>query len=257
LYKELDSIYSKFEQAVALNYEVEAISKLEYSAAKNQAFQIQNKKAQAYSNYLIALQQFNLWLVSEEIFTVSDEFEVAIDSDKETFSIESHPLYSMSKNIVDEAEAKYKAAKADNLPKFNLQGGLQRVNGNSGFYTYQAGISIPFLSGSNKAQIRSSKIDKEIAETNVAFKKQEVQSRFVQAKENYMKWKTSWEFYKDQVLPLTKEQKTGALLAYREGEIDYTAFTQLIKEAIQSELEAQTALVNYLESTFQLQYFNK
>ncbi|SDS99600.1 cobalt-zinc-cadmium resistance protein CzcA [Maribacter dokdonensis] len=257
LYKELDSIYSKFEQAVALNYEVEAISKLEYSAAKNQAFQIQNKKAQAYSNYLIALQQFNLWLVSEEIFTVSEEFEVAIDSDKETFSIESHPLYSMSKNIVDEAEAKYKAAKADNLPKFNLQGGLQKVNGNSGFYTYQAGISIPFLSGSNKAQVRSARIDKEIAETNVAFKKQEVQSRFVQAKENYMKWKTSWEFYKDQVLPLTKEQKTGALLAYREGEIDYTAFTQLIKEAIQSELGAQSALVNYLESTFQLQYFNQ
>lgn len=257
LYKELDSIYSKFEQAVALNYEVEAISKLEYSAAKNQAFQIQNKKAQAYSNYLIALQQFNLWLVSEEIFTVSDEFEVAIDSDMETFSIESHPLYSMSQNIVAEAEAKYKAAKADNLPKFNLQGGLQKVNGNSGFYTYQAGISIPFLSGSNKAQVRSARIDKEIAETNVAFKKQEVQSRFVQAKENYMKWKTSWEFYKDQVLPLTKEQKTGALLAYKEGEIDYTAFTQLIKEAIQSELGAQSALVNYLESTFQLQYFNQ
>src|SRR5690606_12193721 len=139
-------------QAVALNYEVEAISKLEYSAAKNQAFQIKNKKAQAYSDYLIALQQFNLWLVSEEIFTVSDEFEVAIDSDMETISIENHPLYSMSQNIVDEAEAKYKAAKADNLPKFNLQGGIQKVNGNSGFYTYQAGISIPFLSGTNKAQ---------------------------------------------------------------------------------------------------------
>ena len=113
------------------------------------------------------------------------------------------------------------------------------------------------MSGSNKAQIRSAKIDREIAETNVEFNKKEVQSRLMQAKENYVKWKTTWEFYKDQVLPLTKVQKTGALLAYREGEIDYTAFTQLIKEAIQSELEAQTALVNYLESTFQLQYFNQ
>ena len=89
------------------------------------------------------------------------------------------------------------------------------------------------------------------------FKKQEVQSQYIQAKENYNKWRTSWEFYKDQVLPLTKEQKSGALLAYREGEIDYTAFTLLIKETIQSELEAQTALINYLESSFQLQYFNQ
>jgi len=257
LYKELDSIYSKFEQAVALNYEVEAISKLEYSAAKNQVFQIKNKKAQAYSDYLIALQQLNLWLVSEESFTVSDEFDVAMDINIETFNIENHPLYSMSQNIVDEAEANYRVAKADNLPKFNLQGGFQKVNGNSGFYSYQAGVSIPFLSGSNKAQIRSAKIDKEIAETNVEFKKQEVQSRLVQAKENYIKWKTSWEFYKDQVLPLTEVQKTGALFAYKEGEIDYTAFTQLIKEAVQSELEAQEALINYLQSTFQLQYFNQ
>jgi len=257
LYKELDSIYSNFEQAVALNYEVEAISKLEYSAAKNQTFQILNKKEQAYSDYLIALQQLNLWLVTEEFFTVSNEIDEAMDINIEAFNIESHPLYSMSQNIVDEAEANYKVAKANNLPKLNLQGGLQKVNGNSGFYSYQAGISIPFLSGSNKAQIRSAKTDKELAETNIEFKKLEVESRFVQAKENYIKWKTSWEFFKNQVLPLTKEQKTGALLAYREGEIDYTAFTQLIKEAIQSELEAQTALINYLESAFQLQYFNQ
>jgi cobalt-zinc-cadmium resistance protein CzcA len=236
---------------------VEAISKLEYSAAKNQVFQIQNKKGQAFSDYLIALQQLNLWLVSDEIFTVSDDFDMKMNLNMENLNIQNHPLYSMPKNILNEAEANYKAVKADILPKFNLQGGLQKVNGNSGFYSYQAGISIPFLSGSNKAQIRSAKIDKEIAETNVAFKKQEAQSRFVQAKENYIKWKTSWEFYQDKVLPVIKEQKAGALFAYREGEIDYTTFTQLIKEAIQSELEAQTALVNYLESTFQLQYFNQ
>lgn len=256
LYKELDSIYTNFEQAVALNYEVEAISKLEYSAAKNQAFQIQNKKAQAYSNYIIALQQLNLWLVSDEFYTVSNEFE-ELETDKKVFNVETHPLYSFLQNKVNEAEANYKAAKADNLPKFNLQGGLQKVGGNSGFYSYQAGISIPFLSGTNKAQVRTAKIDKEIAATQLQFKKQEVQSQFLQAKENYSKWKTSWEFYKNEVLPVTKDQKSGALLAYKEGEIDYATFTQLVKEAIQSELEAQDALINYLNSTFQLHYFNQ
>ena len=39
-------------------------------------------------------------------------------------------------------------------------------------------------------------------------------------------------------------------MAYKEGEIDYTTFTQLVKEAVQSELEAQNALINYLESAF-------
>ena len=257
LYKELDSIYSNFEQAVALNFEVEAISKLEYSAAKNQALQVQSKKAQAFSDYVIALQQFNLWLVSDELFSVSDDYKDELEINNDTLKIEEHPLYSISQNLIDEAEANYKAARVKNTPKFNLQGGLQEVNGNSGFYTYQAGISIPFLSGTNKAQIRTARIDREIVETSLLFKNQEVQSRFIQAKEKYKKWKVTWEFYKNEVLIVAKEQKMGALLAYKEGEIDYTTFTQLIKEAIQSELESQTALINYLESTFQLQYFNQ
>jgi cobalt-zinc-cadmium resistance protein CzcA len=257
LYQELDSIYSNFEQAVTLNFEVEAISKLEYSAAKNQALQVQSKKTQAFSDYVIALQQFNLWLASDEFFAVSDDYIDELATNNDTLRIEEHPLYTISQNLIDEAEANYKAARVKNVPKFNLQGGLQEVNGNSGFYTYQAGISIPFLSGTNKAQIRTARIDMEIAETSLLFKNQEVQSRFIQAKEKYKKWKVTWEFYKNEVLIVAKEQKMGALLAYKEGEIDYTTFTQLIKEAIQSELESQTALINYLESTFQLQYFNQ
>jgi cobalt-zinc-cadmium resistance protein CzcA len=257
LYKELDSIYTNFEKAVALNYEVEAISKLEYSAAKNQALQIQNKFMQAKSDYNIALQQLNLWLVSDTFYNVPNNIEITNEIDIDTFNLEAHPLYDIAQLQVTETEATYKAAKADNLPKLNLQGGLQKANGNSGFYTYQAGISIPFLSGTNKAKVKTAKIDKGIADMNIQFKKQEVQSKFIQSTENYQKWKTSWLFYKNEVLPLVKEQKTGALLAYREGEIDYSGFTQFIKEAIQSELEAQEALINYLESKFQLQYFNQ
>jgi cobalt-zinc-cadmium resistance protein CzcA len=257
LYKELDSIYTNFEKAVALNYDVEAISRLEYSAAKNQALQIQTKFMQSKSDYDIALQQLNLWLVSETFYTVPNDFDMTNDIDVAAFNLEDHPLYGIAQLQVTEAEATFKAAKADNLPKFNLQGGLQKVNGTSGFYTYQAGISIPFLSGTNRANVKTAKFDKEIAAVKMQFKKEELESKFIQAKELYIKWKSSWEFYRDQVLPLTKVQKTGALFAYKEGEIDYTGFTQLIKEAIQSELEAQKALVSYLDSTFQLHYFNQ
>ena len=257
LYKELDSIYSNFEKSISLNYEVEAISRLEFSAAKNQVLQIENKESQAYSEYIIALQQFNIWLVSEELYTVPDKFDIDNKININAFNIESHPLYNAFQLKVSEAEANYKTAKSENLPKFNIKGGLQKINGNSGFYNYQAGISIPFLSGATKAQVRTAKMDTEIAKANVDFKQQELKIKFAQVQENYKKWKRTWLFYNDEILPLTKEQKTGALFAYKEGELDYSAFTQLIKQAIQSELEAQEALVNYLESIFELQYFKK
>ncbi|WP_066217879.1 CusA/CzcA family heavy metal efflux RND transporter [Formosa haliotis] len=256
LFTELDSIYTRFEQAVALNYKVEAISRLEYSAAKNQYYQIQNNKTKALSDYKIALLQLNLWLSADPFYTVAELIETEADVFME-FDIEQHPAFQVAELEVLESEAQVKAAQTKNLPKFNVQGGLQKINGNSGFYSYQAGISVPFLSGSHREALQSAKIDKEIAETNVQLKQNQVKSKYNQAFQQYKQWSQSWQFYSTKVLPLAKEQRQGALLAYKEGALDYTGFSQLINEAIQSELDAQEALLNYFNSVFELQYFNK
>jgi cobalt-zinc-cadmium resistance protein CzcA len=258
LYRELDSIYSQFEKAIQLNFEVEAISRLEYSSATNQALQISNKLQQAESDYAIALQKLNLWLVSNTYYTVPDtldESEVAVLGISE--SIKNHPELELSQKRIDEAEAGYKAARSDLLPNLNLQGGLQQVNGSNGFYTYQAGISVPLFSGTKRSQAKAAKIDSEIAKTNADFVKRQLQSEYRQAVQAYQKWKVSWQFYKDKALPLAGEQRRGALLAYREGAVDYAAFTQIIRDAIQTEMDALAALDNYLKSVFELQYFKQ
>ncbi|UNY98473.1 CusA/CzcA family heavy metal efflux RND transporter [Zhouia spongiae] len=256
LYTELDAIYSNFSKAVALNYEVEAISKLEYLAAKNQALQIQNKLDQIEKDYNIAVEQLNLWLVSDTLYTVSDDLEPLL-IDTQQLTVNSHPAYLANEKKLELAEANHKSTKSNMLPKFNLQGGLQEVNNNSGFYSYQAGISIPFLSGNDKARIKTAKFDTEIIRLQTDYNKKLIESELKQAIVTYKKWAESWNFYKTEVLPLAKEQRSGALLAYKEGSIDYTGFTQMIKEAVASEIAAQEALVNYLNSLFQLQYFKQ
>lgn len=258
LYRELDSIYSQFEKAIELNFKVEAISRLEYSSATNQALQINNKLLQAESDYAIALQKLNLWLVSDTFYTVPDtldESEVAVLGIPT--SIENHPELELSQKRIDEAEASYKAARSDLLPNLNLQGGLQQVNGSSGFYTYRAGISVPLFSGTKRSQAKASKIDSEIAKTNADFVKRQLQSEYRQALQAYQKWEASWQFYKNKALPLAKEQRRGALVAYKEGAVDYAAFTQIIRDAIQTEMDALDALDNYLKSVFELQYFKQ
>ncbi len=256
LYAELDSIFVDFSREVKLKYEVEAISKLEYLSAKNKALQINNKKEQALNDYIIALEKLNLWLASDTLYAVTDEFEMDFEI-IDTTDLKIHPEMSLARNKMDEADASYKAIKAHNLPKLNLQGGLQTVNGDNGFYSYQAGISVPFLSGDIRSQVKTAEINKQIAELDATLMEREVTSKFNQAKSEYEKWKSSWLFYKIQVVPLAKEQRNGALLAYKEGAIDYTGFTQIVEEAIQSELDAQQALSNYLSSLFQIQYFQK
>lgn len=258
LYRELDSIYSQFEKAIQLNFEVEAISRLEYSSATNQALQIRNKLQQAESDYAIALQKLNLWLVSDTYYSVPDTLdgsEVAVLG-MET-DLGNHPELQLSQKRINETEANYDAARSDLMPNFNLQGGLQRVNGNSGFYSYQAGISIPLFSGSERSQVKAAKIDSEIAKANADFTQRQLQSEYQQAVQAYEKWENSWDFYRNKALPLAEEQRKGALLAYKEGAVDYAAFTQIIRDAIQTEMDALDALDNYLKSVFELQYFKQ
>jgi len=258
LYRELDSIYSQFEKAIELNFKVEAISRLEYSSATNQALQINNKLQQAESDYAIALQKLNLWLVSDTYYAVPDtldESEITILGIPETINV--HPELELSQKRIEEAKASYKAARSNLLPNFNLQGGLQQVNGSSGFYTYQAGISVPLLSGTKRSQAKSAKIDSEIAEINADYVKRQLLSTYQQAVQAYQKWEASWQFYKNKALPLAEEQRRGALLAYKEGAVDYAAFTQIIRDAIQTEMDALETLDNYLKSVFELQYFKQ
>ena len=84
-----------------------------------------------------------------------------------------------------------------------------------------------------------------------------MKSEYQQALQSYQKWKASWQFYIGKALPLAEEQRKGALLAYKEGAVDYAAFTQIIRDAINTEMDALDALDNYLKSVFELQYFKQ
>ena len=70
---------------------------------------------QSESEYAIALQKLNLWLVSDVFYTVSDDIDIESEINVDSFSLEAHPLYTMSQLQVAEAEANYKAAKAESF----------------------------------------------------------------------------------------------------------------------------------------------
>ncbi|MBW2961134.1 CusA/CzcA family heavy metal efflux RND transporter [Mesonia aestuariivivens] len=256
LYQRLDSIYTKFKTAVKLNLEVEAISKLEFSYAKNQALQIALKKEQAKDDYFIELQKLNLWLTNDHIFEVSDNILLEEETLITEQSIENHPAFQVAQQQLATSEANYHAAKADLLPKFNIQYGIQEVQNQSGFYTYQAGISLPLFSGDEKTRVKTTKIQQQVAQNKADFLQQQLKTQYQQSLRNFMKWKKSKNFYLNEALPLVKEQQNGALLAYREGAIDYTTFTQMLTNAIETELNAIEAINNYLNAKFDLTYFN-
>src|SRR5690606_10601719 len=251
LYTHLDSIYREFERAAKLRYEVEETSKLAYLAALNQVRQIELQRLQLTYDYRSALAKLNLWLVSDTLFTVSVEndpswAEPVVIAD----SLHTHPLLETAMRRVDVAEAERRVASKSVLPKLNGQYGDQSIDGERGYYQFQIGVSIPLFFAPDRAKVQAAKIQRRIAEQDRLETQAEIRAQYNTVTQEYRKWLASWQFYETDALPLAREQRRGAILAFREGSIDYVSFIQNLKEAVQVEVMAQDAFSKYLESKF-------
>lgn len=255
LHQELDSTFSDFERAAKIRYETEATSRLAYLSASNQAKKISNEKVQAYSDYMIALQQFNRWFVGETLYTVRSSVEVAsllLDLDT---SLSNHPVLKMEAQRVKLAEQNIKSTQSNYLPQLNLQYGVQEVGGESGFYQYQVGVNIPLFFNVEKGKVQAAKLNREIAEQRQLQVTLQLKSEYQQARQRYAKWQSAWQYYEKEALQLAKEQRQAALFAYREGAIDYVSFLQLVKDALLIEKEGWQTYQEYLNSQFNLEYY--
>lgn len=259
VFKRLDSIFADIERAARIRLEVEATSKLEYLATANQGNQVQIQKEQAYRDYLSALQQLNLWLVNDTLFTAPDIPADQLDSPLSFVadSLDSHPALNVSKQQVNVADAEIKERRSQFLPKLNLQYSQQKIAGQSGFHQFQAGVQIPLFFGPELGRSQSAKIQRTIAAQNLQQNQMELNAAYQNIREQYVKWQNSWQYYRDIALPMAKEQQTGAVFAYEEGAIDYVTFLQNMREAIRIEVDSWNAFGNYLDSRYQLEYFLK
>jgi cobalt-zinc-cadmium resistance protein CzcA len=254
LYRELDSIYLKYYKAAQLNFKVEAISKLAYLTSKNKALKVSNQFKIYLKEYLLSVYILNDYLQDNQMYTVGDSLRVS-DDYAFKYKADMHPEMIQAKNEIRNAQLLYKLAKSNQLPKFSVQGGLHKIEGISPFYSYQVGLSIPLLSGNLKAKTKVARIDLDIADTKAFLHEKLLFSKYKQEVIKYEKAIETWSFYKNEFLPLLKEQKLGAMLAYEEGELDFNSFAKILDEIILSEINAQDAHFAYVASLFQLKYY--
>lgn len=257
LYEELDSIFSDFERAAQIRYETEASSRLEFLAATNQARQVSLQKLQIYRDYLGDLQKLNLWLGGDIPYTTAETSVNAVDNPimQAMDSITNHPMLQYYEQQVEVAEAEYNLRTKAFLPKFNAEYGRQKIAGQSGFYSFQVGISIPLFFGPELGRTQSARIKTEIAEQSFRERQLQVNSEYQNLQQAYLKWLESWQYYVQEALPLAVEQRDAAVFAYKEGGIDYTTFLQTVRDAIGIQSQSWDALNNYLESKYELEFF--
>lgn len=256
-FEEIEEVFSGLSKAIDLRYETEAISKLEYNATANQGKLITLKKEEAFVNYQTAIQELNLWLMSEELYDVEpvalDEFDTVLLTSEN--NLKDHPLYSYWQTQLEIANAEKKVANSKFLPTLSAQYGFQKIGGQSGFNSYQVGLQIPLIFNSVNGKSKASKIEVSIIEQETIANKMQLENRFVSLVTQYEQLQKSWKYYKNEALPLAIEQRDGVSLSYKEGAIGYIAFIQNMRDAVQLEINTWYVLQEYLDSKIQLEYF--
>lgn len=257
VYKEMDSIFQDIGRAARIRYETEASSNLEFLATTNQAYEVKIQKEQAYREYRKALQQLSQWFATDTLYGIPNISIEALDVPFEQIrvTLDDHPEMLASEQRVQVANALAKQQRAEFFPKFQVQYGRQEVNGQSGFQQYQVGLQIPLLFAPELGRAQRAKIDREIAEANFRTEQLQFKTEYTNKREDFLKWRSSWDYYKNKALPLAMEQQKGSLLAYKEGAVDYVAFLQNMRDVIRIELNALEAFGHYLDSRFQMEYY--
>ena len=256
LYVRLDSIYTELQRANELMYEVEEISRLNYLATANEVKQVKLMRQQAQYDYSADVVVLNTWMLSDTLYGVVASFQDELLQPLQlSDSITQHPVFDLYRQQVNIAEQERRVARSNLYPQLNAQYGRQSIGGDFNYYQYQIGVSIPLFLFSDKANIQASTIRQQIAEQDFRQRSLNLRAEYFSLMEAYQKWYTTWQYYMEEGLPYAAIQREGAILAYKEGAIAYPALIQLLDDALQLELNAHEALLNYLEVKFALEYY--
>ncbi len=258
LYSQLDSIYSGFLKAARLRYKTEETSKLEFLSASAKYKEINVNIKRAESIYIAALQMLNQYLMDSAGFDVSVVNEkgepglLYLNPD----SLNENPILNFFAKQTEIAEYNWKAEKANFLPKIDLGYTFQNVNGQPGFYAWQAGVSVPLLFFAQNGKTKAARLNYEMAGWNFEQKRVEFISEFNQKLSRYKALQEVLEYYKSEALPLAEEQIQAAKIAYKLGSIDYVQFIQNIETAIKIKQKHLNREAEYFELQVQLKYLS-
>ena len=256
LYSHLDSIYSGFLKAAELRYKTEETSKLEFLSASAKYKEVKVNIKRSESIYIAALQVLNQYLMDSVAFGVATTQEktepalMILNPD----SLNTNPILDFYSRQTEIAKYSWKTEKANFLPKIDLGYTFQNVDGQSGFYAWQAGVSVPLLFFAQNGKTKAARLNYEIAGWNFEQKRLEFISQFNQQYGRYEALREVLDYYKTEALPLAEEQMEAAAIAYRLGSVDYVQFIQNVESAINIQQEYLDREMEFNELSARLKY---
>lgn len=253
-YKQLDSLYASFKEAAELRYTTGETTKLEFLNVSSQYNQLQleiKATATAYETAQTKIEALTNSIFNNDAYPLTIEHQpiASVDSVKTDM-----PLLKYREAVVALAKEEVDVQKSQWLPDINLQYTKQTINGNSGFYGFQAGLKIPLFFQQQKGQIKALQAEKYKQEQQLKNDSLIMAKQLKVAFANYLQWSKQLAYYKNTGQGISDELLDGASLSFRVGSIDYIEYTQSLTAVRQIQLNGFKALLEYNLSLVDITY---
>lgn len=254
-YRQFDSLFVGIRKTNSARYEVQDISGLEYSITKSKSNEIANQLQVSKAEVEQSIIQLNKWLPDDNIYTSEANNSYAKLTTSELELDQSHPLLEYYKQNIVVSQSQLDMSYSGLYPKISGNYAIQDIQGVSGFYSYQVGISFPLIFNTVSGDIGAAEQDYMIAEQTLEMKKMEFNANYQSQLLELKKWESSYKYYETEAMPLVLEIKEKSFQRYTNGEIDYMDFVQSVREVIDIEANYINAMKNYYNSYLNLKYY--
>ncbi|WP_284653212.1 CusA/CzcA family heavy metal efflux RND transporter [Flavobacterium terrisoli] len=231
-----DSIFSGFYKSAKLRYEAGESTLLEQSTAEAQRNETRNILQQDKANIVIYLAQLQALLGRSEPVTIAySKFEPGdylLTADLSASG--SNPGLAFLQQQIEVATQEKRVQRSRALPDltfgyFNQSligsptsaSGTQIATSADRFQGFQAGISIPVFYGYYRSRVKAAEINKQIAKKTLEGQQIGLKGEYEQAVQEYIKNKTSIDYYKSSGLPNADLLLSKSESAYKNGDISY------------------------------------
>lgn len=265
---EQDSLYKKLSTLSEKRYKVGEATQLEWLLAQSKTKMNQSK---------IELQKSNLEQSVVELKTLMNAtIEVSLGNQDTLFALalqsqelSTHPLKDLSLAKYQLSIAQKKAEQNKLMPDvsigyFNqtligttISEPLARMAGqNDRFQGMQLGFQIPLFFNAQQSKIKAAKWNMLSQEKNKEQTDLEINSAISNARVEYQKQAQQIRFYQQEALPQASILLAQGNASYKAGEINYTAYLQILETALSIKNEYLQRLYNYDEAIIQLSYWS-
>ncbi len=251
-YRFLDSLYGEFARAATRRLETGESNLLEKLTAESKQREIGLRKAEAVRNVEIYKNQLRQLLnVSGEIDLLDGE--IALDPQ---IDLESHPGLKLYQSAFQQAESQTQVDRRLLLPDMNVDlfRGSNPAAGARVYPGFQAGIGIPLFFGSQSAKVKAGKIHQEqILLESEAFR-QRLQTNYSRIQTSLAQNQQVIRYYETEGRVLSNQLRDQAIKSYKEGEIDFLQYVQLIENSRTITLQYLQARLDYQINQLELIY---